>query len=33
MTIQGTLANLNAALNGLVYAPTTGYTGPDTLYS
>lgn len=31
MTIQGTLANLNAALNGLVYAPATGYTGSDTL--
>jgi hypothetical protein len=31
ITIQGTLANLNAALNGLVYAPATGYTGSDTL--
>ena len=31
ITVQGTLANLNAALIGLVYAPTTGYTGSDTL--
>ena len=31
ITIEGTLANLNAALNGLVYAPASGYTGSDTL--
>ena len=31
MTIKGTLASLNAALNGLVYTPHSGYTGSDTL--
>jgi hypothetical protein len=31
MTVKGALANLNAALNGLVYAPTQFYTGTDTL--
>jgi hypothetical protein len=31
MTVQGTLANLNAALNGLMYVPTSGFTGSDTL--
>jgi len=31
ITVTGTLANLNAALNGLVYAPATSYTGSDTL--
>jgi hypothetical protein len=31
MTVKGTLANLNAALNGLVYTPTSGYTGNDFL--
>jgi VCBS repeat-containing protein len=31
VTIAGTLAQLNAALNGLTYAPTAGYTGPETL--
>ncbi len=31
ITVQGTLANLNAALNGLVYTPATSYTGSDTL--
>jgi Galactose oxidase, central domain len=31
MTVTGTLSNLNAALNGLVYSPATGYSGPDTL--
>jgi Malectin domain len=31
ITVQGTLANLNAALNGLVYTPALGYTGLDTL--
>jgi hypothetical protein len=30
-TVTGSLANLNADLNGLSYKPTTGYTGPDTL--
>ncbi|MDW8221981.1 MAG: cadherin-like domain-containing protein [Gemmatales bacterium] len=28
---EGTLANINAALNGLVYAPNANYFGPDTL--
>src|SRR5439155_1148208 len=27
----GTLANINAALNGLSYQPTANYSGPDTL--
>jgi hypothetical protein len=31
MTVTGTLANLNAALNGLVYTPKSGYSGPDSL--
>ncbi|HET6328654.1 MAG TPA: hypothetical protein VFG04_28480, partial [Planctomycetaceae bacterium] len=31
VTVKGTVANLNAALNGLVYQPTTNYTGSDTL--
>jgi acyl dehydratase len=31
ITIQGTLTNLNSALNGLSYTPATGYTGSDTL--
>jgi hypothetical protein len=31
VTVQGSLANLNAALNGLAYAPATSYTGSDTL--
>ena len=31
LTVQGTLAQLNAALNGLVYTPQAGYTGTDTL--
>ncbi len=31
ITVTGSLVNLNAALNGLVYQPSTGYTGPDTL--
>jgi hypothetical protein len=31
LTVKGTLANLNAALNGLVYTPNSGYTGRDTL--
>ena len=29
--VSGTLANLNAALDGLVYVPTSGYSGPDSL--
>jgi VCBS repeat-containing protein len=29
--LTGTLANCNAALNGLTYTPTAGYFGPDTL--
>lgn len=31
MTISGTLTNLNAALNRLVYTPNPGYVGIDTL--
>jgi hypothetical protein len=31
MTVKGTLAAINAALNGLVYTPTTGFTGSDSL--
>jgi hypothetical protein len=31
MTVSGTLANLDAALNGLVYTPKSGYTGTDSL--
>ena len=31
LTASGTVANLNAALNGLTYKPTTGYTGSDSL--
>jgi hypothetical protein len=30
-TATGTIANLNAALSGLTHAPTTGYTGSDSL--
>ena len=32
MTVSGTLANLDAALNGLVYTPNTGYSGSDGLH-
>ena len=31
MTFRGTMANLNAALNGLSYTPATNYSGGDTL--
>src|SRR3546814_20543173 len=31
MTFQGTLSNINAALNGTTYAPTSGYSGPAAL--
>jgi hypothetical protein len=31
MTVVGTSKNLNAALNGLSYTPTTGYSGDDSL--
>ena len=31
MTVSGTLANLNAALDGFVYTPNTSPTGPDRL--
>ena len=33
MTVQGTLANINAALNGLTYTPPSNLTnnGSDTL--
>jgi hypothetical protein len=27
MTFTGTMANINAALNGMAYAPTTNYNG------
>jgi hypothetical protein len=30
-TVTGTLSSLNAALNGLTYQPTAGYSGSDTL--
>lgn len=30
-TVSGTVANLNAALSGLTYAPTTNYTGADSI--
>ena len=30
-TVTGTVTNLNAALNNLTYAPTTNYTGSDSL--
>ena len=31
MVFTGTVANINAALNGLTYAPTPNYNGSDTL--
>ncbi len=31
MTFQGTLADINAALNGMVYTPTAGYNGVASL--
>lgn len=31
MVFQGTLSNINAALNGLIYDPSDGYEGADTL--
>ena len=31
MTLQGTLANLNAALNGLQFTPTSGFAGSASL--
>ena len=31
MTFTGTLANINAALNGLTYTPTASYFGSDSL--
>src|SRR5690606_7503210 len=31
MTFTGTLANINAALNGLTFAPTPSYNGPASL--
>ncbi|HET6328653.1 MAG TPA: hypothetical protein VFG04_28475 [Planctomycetaceae bacterium] len=30
-TVSGTIVNLNAALNGLIYQPNSNYTGPDSL--
>jgi hypothetical protein len=32
MTVTGTVANLNAALSGLVYTPTSGWSGGDSLH-
>lgn len=32
MTVSGTLANLNAALSGLVYTPNSGFSGGDALH-
>jgi hypothetical protein len=31
MTFTGTIANINAALNGLIYEPNSGYDGPATV--
>ena len=31
ITVTGSVANINAALNGLSYTPTSGYSGADTL--
>ncbi len=31
MTVSGTLTNLNRDLNGLVYTPTSGYSGSDSM--
>ncbi|HEX3248034.1 MAG TPA: choice-of-anchor Q domain-containing protein [Pyrinomonadaceae bacterium] len=31
MTFRGTLANVNAALNGLTFTPTAGFSGPAVL--
>ncbi|MGY1426553.1 autotransporter domain-containing protein [Lysobacter sp. A289] len=31
MTFQGTLSNINAALNGTTYTPTSGYSGSASL--
>ncbi len=31
ITIRGTLADINTALDGLVYTPNAGFTGSDTL--
>lgn len=32
VTVSGTLANLNSGLNGLVYAPASGFHGSDSLH-
>jgi Putative Ig domain len=32
MTVSGTLANLNAALSGLIYTPNSGFSGGDALH-
>ena len=31
ISVTGTLANVNAALNGLVYTPNAGFTGSDAI--
>jgi hypothetical protein len=31
MTVTGTLTNLNAALNGMIFVPTAGFSGPAAL--
>ncbi len=32
VTLTGTIANINAALNGMSYTANPGYTGPDALH-
>jgi hypothetical protein len=31
MTFNGTLASVNAALNGMTFAPTANYNGPASI--
>jgi hypothetical protein len=31
LTLEGSIANINNALNGLVFSPTGGYNGPASL--
>jgi Bacterial Ig domain/Calx-beta domain len=31
MTFQGTISNINTALNGMTFTPTAGFSGPATL--
>ncbi len=30
-SVKGSVANFNAAINGLTYQPVAGFAGPDTL--